>query len=680
MRIKKCNIENFRSILNSGEILLDPKITVLIGRNESGKTNILKALEFFEGEHEYTKDDLCLHSELRRIIDSGETTKKRRAITGVWYQVEREDRPKLLDIHPKLSKINEIKCTRFFDNSYLVESQGVALDGLKTTKAREIIRSFTAITELANSLKKTLDGHAKRHPPFSDSEVQYNKIINGILEFRPHLDENVVPVFTGFYNSLLSLPNADERIQNDVKQFKQEVQPHTNKIKETLSREEGGESVLDEVLAILPQFVYFADIEKLEDTVPIEDFLANPDEHKTMSNLIKLCGLDLSHVKDAGDYEMLSELRSASTVVSGLVNESWKQERVDLSIRIVRDKVVVSLYDNIIGKEHPPSIRSQGFQWFLSFYINFTAGSQGELSNTIILLDDPGVYLHASGQKDLLNTLEKISQSNQIILSTHSPFMIDRFKLDRIRIVSKKEPTGTLIEEKFYKSDFDALHPVRASIGMTLGDTLFTVKKNLLVEGYSDELILEAMSRFCNKQGKEYVDTSKVSVLPANGADKMPYFATLLAKENLSYVVLLDDDPEGRRIAKQLKEKFNIPEESILTLGALTHAGRDAGIEDLIDFDFYLEALNLVYKAVFKEKLGKETLTKGELQEDSMKGINRFFRHNRIGTSGRLDKIKVAKSICQLLADQKIPTPGTISNFSGLFKLINQRMAPSCDA
>src|SRR5690606_5615934 len=145
----------------------------------------------------------------------------------------------------------------------------------------------------------------------------------------------------------------------------------------------------------------------------------------------------------------------------------------------------VNIKDNKVKKLYNPSVRSQGFQWFLSFYINFSADSK-ELENTIILLDDPGIYLHASGQKDLLKTLEILSNLNQILITTHSPFMIDTDRLERIRLVSNLEKEGTKINEKFHESDYDAFAPIRAAIGMSLGDSLFFDRKTLMVEGISD--------------------------------------------------------------------------------------------------------------------------------------------------------------------------------------------------
>lgn len=671
MRIKKFHIKNYRSILDSGEVNLDSKITTLIGKNESGKTYTLKALASLKNDYEYVKDDLCLHSKAMEKLGSGSTEKGDIEVVTVWFDIESGDKSKLKEINAKLTKIKTLKVTKYFDNLYEVESPEISLEDLKTNGKKEIKKSLNEIHGKVTSFKEKLDSHSQRFPQFSGSKGEYDGIINEIISFEPKNNSDIDNIFNNFYTKLRNLPNQDDQIQNDIKTFIQDIEPHKNRIKKIILKEE---DVIEEILKILPNFIYFADIEKLEDTVPISDFLANRGKHKTLSNLTELSGLDIDRVKDAEDYDMLSSLKSASTTITGLVNQSWTQEKVNVNIGIVRDKIVISIFDDIIKKEHPPSIRSQGFRWFLSFYINFTASSKGEFENTIILLDDPGVYLHPSGQKDLLNTLEKISESNQIVFSTHSPFMIDRDKLKRVRIVSKKEGKGTLLEEKYYKSDYDALQPIRASIGMTIGDTLFTTKRNLLVEGYSDELIMEAMSELCSKNKKDYIDASKISILPANGADKMPYFATLLTKENLKFLVILDYDSEGRKTARELKEKFNIDENNILTLNALTEIGNDLEIENLIDIDFYLEALNLAYKDIFQKKLGKANITKDDLIESSFKGIKDFFRKNKIGTSKRVDKIKVAKKICDLVAEDKVPEEKTISNFSQLFKIINERV------
>lgn len=671
MRIEKFHIINYKSILESGEINLDSKITTLIGKNESGKTNILKALESFKGDYEYGADDLCLHSKTRRNLDLGKVKDKDIEIMTIWFVMEDVDRQKLKELHPKLEKMKTLKVTKYFDNSYHLESPLISLKDLKNIDEEEVEKNLLKIQELATSFLSTLKDHSKRYTPFATSESQFEEIISSFISFDPEKDPNIDNTFNNLYNRLRNLPNRDILIQNDIETFVTEIESCKSEIKEILSVREDLEN---KILEVLPNFLYFTDVEKLEDIVEINEFLNNRKAHKTLANLIELCNLDIERLKDAEEYEMLSDLELASTSITGMVNQSWKQEKVNVKIGIVRDQIVVSISDDVIRKEHPPSIRSQGFQWFLSFYINFTAGSKGEFENTVILLDDPGVYLHPSGQKDLLDTLERISQSNQIIFSTHSPFMVDRKKLKRTRIVSKKKGKGTLIEEKYYKSDYDALQPIRAAIGMTIGDSLFFSKKNLLVEGYSDELILGAMSDICSKEGKICIDTSNIAILPVNGANKMPYFATLLEKENIDYLILLDEDKKGRDIANELKEKFSINENKIITLGIIGEKGEDKEIEDLINIDFYLHALNLAYKKEFQEKLEKESINKKDLPKASFGGVKRFFREKQIEENKRIDKIKAAKKIYDLIAENRLPNKDTISDFAEIFKIINDRL------
>lgn len=673
MRIKKFRIQNYKSILDSGEVTLDPRITTLLGKNESGKTNVLKALESFKRKYEYEKGDLCLHSPLTTRLDSGEAEAGAVDIATVWFEVEEEDRSKLKEIDPRLPKMKSLICWKHFDNSYTFDSPEVDFAIFDAEPTVKVDTYLYELAEASESFGKKLDAHSKRHPPFAGSKAQYDGIIDEITSFDPKRQPNLDDVFGDFYTRLRGLPGQDQPIGKDIEGYITEIDSHKNAILEALPTQD----VTDRIVQLLPNFMYYTEVEKIEDTVPIADFLADRESHKTLSNLLRLSDLDIEDVKDARTYHMLSEFRAASKTITGLVNDSWTKGTVEIRITIVRKEIVTSIHDDVIKREHPPSIRSRGFQWYLSFYINFTAASEGELENTVILLDDPGVYLHPSWQKSLLDTLENISESNQIVLSTHSPFMVDREKLERIRLISKSEEEGTLLEEKYYKSDFDALQPIRAAIGMTIGDSLIIGKKNLLVEGVSDEIILRAMSELCRKKGKDCIDTSRISILPVIGADKMPYFTILFTKENFRFLALLDSDTQGRRAVKNMVERFNIDEMNILALDKLSEKGKDVEIEDLVDIDFYLEAVSLAYEEDLAEKLLKKRVDKNDLPDASFKGVKKFFRETKIQPNGKIDKIRVAKKIQELVTADGTPSAQTMSIFSKLFKMINERLGES---
>lgn len=667
MRIKKIRIKNFKPILDTGEVNLDSKITTLIGKNESGKTYTLKALESFNFNYEYKEDDLNLNSPERDKLRSGQINAEDIEVITIWFEIEKEDNIKLRKINPKLTKLKTLQITKHFNNTYYPESPDIDLENIEVTANSAANTVLNIIKNMAKSFRTELDNHSKRYTAFSVSKSQYEQIFNEIQSFSYIDTEYEVDDLEALTNRLLSLPNQDGLIKRDIGIFIKNINPHIKNLKESLSKDE--ENIFNSIMQILPNFMYFSDVDILQDGANLADFLANKDNYKTLSNLMELSNLDIASVKDEEEYYMLSELKDASTTVTGMVNQSWTQERLDVNIDYTKDKIIISITDDVIGKKQPPSERSQGFKWFLSFYINFTIGSKKEFKNTIILLDDPGVNLHASGQKDLLKTLEEISKSNQIVFSTHSPFMIDRDNLERIRIVSKEAEQGTLIREKFYVSEIDALEPIRASIGMTLGDALFTTKKNLFVEGYSDELILKAMSKLCSSEAKNCIEESTITIFPTLGAEKMPFFTTLCTKENLDFLVLLDYDKEGIKVKKTLTEKFNVDEYKILNLNVIFNnalKNRDIEIEDLIDIDFYFKAFANAYQNILPNVLSSD---RSKLNISSFIDLKNILRKKR---KGKIEKIKVAKKITELIANEEVPNDNTIENFSKLFKIINE--------
>ena len=157
------------------------------------------------------------------------------------------------------------------------------------------------------------------------------------------------------------------------------------------------------------------------------------------------------------------------------------------------------------------------------------------------------MHLHASAQKDLLEIFETVAKSSQIIYTTHSPFMINKNYPDRIRGVFKESPHGTTIDNKPYRPTKGGYYePLRTSIGLTLGNSLFIGGCNLIVEGIADQIILAAFSRHSARQDKQpFINLQDICITPAGGADNVPYFAYLCSIEDMKTVVLLDNDREG---------------------------------------------------------------------------------------------------------------------------------------
>ena len=103
------------------------------------------------------------------------------------------------------------------------------------------------------------------------------------------------------------------------------------------------------------------------------------------------------------------------------------------------------------GVSLPLKNRSKGFNWFFSFLVWFKKIQEDQSSKYILLLDEPGLNLHASAQKDLLGFIEDLSNDYQIIYTTHSPFMIPPTHLDRVRTVLETEK-GSVISNSIQES------------------------------------------------------------------------------------------------------------------------------------------------------------------------------------------------------------------------------------
>lgn len=123
--------------------------------------------------------------------------------------------------------------------------------------------------------------------------------------------------------------------------------------------------------------------------------------------------------------------------MTGDLVDIWEQRENLIDFYLDGDYMRLWVTDNIDGSRIELEQRGKGFQWFLSFYIVFNVESAEGHKEAILLLDDPGLYLHASAQANLITVLRRLSKKNQLIYTTHSPFMIDIEALDTIRTVTE---------------------------------------------------------------------------------------------------------------------------------------------------------------------------------------------------------------------------------------------------
>lgn len=250
--------------------------------------------------------------------------------------------------------------------------------------------------------------------------------------------------------------------------------------------------------------------------------------------------------------------------------------------------------------------RSRGFIWFFSFLAWYSdVKRRGE--PVILLLDEPGLTLHAKAQYDLLRYFEtELKGNHQLLYTTHSPFMVDPLHFDRVRIVQDKsidvedkipaEESGTKVLSDIFAASDDSLFPLQGALGYELHQTLFIGPYSLVVEGVTDLFYLQTMSALLEEDGLTSLDP-RWTITPVGGSTKVPTFVALLgAQKNLTVATLIDiQASDQQRIEALYKEKL-LKKANVLTFADFTSSA-EADIEDMFTQDFYIYLVNAEFAA-----------------------------------------------------------------------------------
>ena len=260
--------------------------------------------------------------------------------------------------------------------------------------------------------------------------------------------------------------------------------------------------------------------------------------------------------------------------------------------------------------------------------------------------------------------MEDLSKNYQIIYSTHSPFMIDSNRLDRVRtVVETKE--GSLVSDSIQEKDPNTLFPLQAALGYDLAQNLFISKNNLLVEGPADLLYLSTMSNILETNGREGLKDS-ITIVPIGGLDKVATFISLLRGSQLNIVCLLDTftDAKGRQKVEDLIAAKIAKDKNIRYFDEFANnGGNQADIEDLFTKEDYLKCFNRAFVKEF-----------GEIQiadlNPSIKPI--IIQINKKIGRDRFNHYKPAIKLVESVPDISFFEETTLNNFERVFKEVNK--------
>jgi predicted ATP-dependent endonuclease of OLD family len=509
--IIKFQVKNYRSIKDSGVCYLADGITVLAGKNESGKTSLLQALEDFDTNQTIRKDAVPISS------------KKENPEIFVTFEVEKETVIELLENAKVNKKEIEITLKKDFDNKYTLENVS---------------------EDIFDNIKKENSTVEKKCKKIFDNIVKELKSLDITIENDETYDTTFVSKIQAVYPKITS-PEKKQKIELLVNELSEQI-------KNILDLNKIEEKFVADFQQYIPYFIFFNTYK--DQKIPNEVPFAELETNEFVQDLVQVSNLDIKLIKDpARSREQATHERKLNIELVKEYEQFWEQDMSNIQIQWKDNKLFFWVTEN--DEFYPPELRSKGKQWHLAFYIKITARAREDKPN-VLLIDEPGLFLHAKAQKDILKKLEESSKNMQVIYSTHSPYLIDSNHLNRVRLV-EREKEGTQILKLHAKADKETLTPILTAIGDDLSQGIRVDKKNsFVVEGISDYFYMHAFKILFEMD-------VELNIIPGCG-DNLPAIGGILFGWGLEPKFILDTDT--KTIQKKLKEKLSIEEKDIIPI------------------------------------------------------------------------------------------------------------------
>lgn len=524
MKLQHIAIKNFRSIEDVAVDFGSPMAVILVGMNESGKSNILQAMHLLSSEVKPSPKDVRIPRSKDGPID--EAYIKFRFLLGPDASSELTNSLlKELIAHSKDEPIVEKSGKLLSLKDYLQHKQEViyVVDMIKSTKT---LRYF--------------------------SEPKGSKVLKDWVIVKDDVPPGAtVQVFEGSVTPI----QAGQIIHTSslVDSTPSWSEPLTIALLDNFI----GRQLIAFAKPNLPASILW-DYQKeniLPSEIDIEGFAANPDSCIPLKNIFELAGEEeigkcLRDNRTLGIHHFKALLNRISEKATSYIREAWKDHK-DLSIKLEPNgpSITISISDAETGFSFEQ--RSDGFKRFTTFLLLVAARVRtNDIENTLLLLDEPEISLHPSGIRNMRDELFRIAQTNYVVIATHSPFMIDRDEFSRNRIVSKKKEV-TRIEGM---GDSSRMYEEEVLLS-ALGTSVFEIVKtqNVIFEGWRDKKLFEVF-RASLKAGDECWNLLEFGFCHAQGVKDIKNLSPFFQVCDRNLLIVTDSDATALQ-RKQEHEK-----------------------------------------------------------------------------------------------------------------------------
>lgn len=519
MKVKSIKIQNYKSFGEENNILQLDDLNTIIGKNESGKSNLIDCL----GGLDFT------------------------------------------------GHINQFYFKNFNKNTGNYPIIYVVLSPYKSEKTIYKSCNDTLLT-IKDMFNISIDGGIseiiKKNKDFQNNREKMNELSNNV-SYNNFNDENT----RKNYNQIISMiNNAEEKVFIDYTY----IRDITEKINNNGKNEEFSKYLqkcleyLRKINKLFPSFIKLEDISLKSKYT--KQYLDDSSKPKTMlKHLLNCINMDFNDVmaywnisSEADKANFKEDINEKISFVMDEFNKFYKQENVQMMITFENDSLnfVVRTTKKYIDFEE----RSNGLKWYLNMYLQLLSKiKKYDIENYIILLDEPGVYLHINAQKEVLKLFESfVKKDNQIIYTTQLPSMIYQDKLHRVKLIIKDSIGNSNIGNKYYSlphkmgSKLETITPLLLAIGMNMGynfTSLSTDSINIITEGISDYNYLKG---YFTQKG-----INNINIIPSSSVDNIHNIASILIGWGYKFKILLDQDNGGRGQYQVLINKLLINQNDI---------------------------------------------------------------------------------------------------------------------
>lgn len=536
MSERKIFITNFRNIgINNEhqELLLNTNIeknglgglVILIGPNNSGKTNILDALFAFGVDGKLISSDRTdfLNNNPIPRIDFVTVDQK----TTISYFKTLED-----------NNIENISHYIKKGNNNIIKSANISIEAFKFfTKIIDLAKQYNFFNTLSHQKQLQLKNKNIDKRLFNSDDFDILTEIFNICSVKLGKD---------WLRRFLSIND-----ENAEKYFAElEAATDHKDIEEWKKRNK---------LGIRPNIFRYTHSELKNDALKIKpDQLGNS---LFFQNLFRAIGYEINELKNcynrSREQNFPGTIKSENKIINKKLikinkkfNEAFFLKNSNYKFKIYLESNDIYLTIHLNDQALHLDRQSSGFKWFFNFFFWMNAQNLATRGD-VIVLDEPATNLHMQGVQELRNIIKDFAKKHELtfVISTHIPFFIDVNYLEEIRVIQRRKDGGVTIENMFHAigdRETDALKAIKKSL--TVGRYVLYDQTNLrtiFVEGITDYCYLTAFKHFFKIDGLVF--------LPIQGLAKPLVLETLLEIEKQP-IILVDSDKNGFDLIKKNNE------------------------------------------------------------------------------------------------------------------------------